>query len=100
MPSSPSHHLTEHRFDQLQLANISTGNYNVRISYCRQYSFKDGNYIFVHNNLYFTPVHLNAYFSDYDIEICEVKLHSLLFHLCYFPSTERQQVISLTSYIK
>ena len=67
--------------NQLQLANINIGNYNLGASYCRKYSFKSGMCIFVNKYLNSTPLNLNVYFSDYDIGMCEVKLHCVLSHI-------------------
>lgn len=76
-----AHHLIEHYLNQLQVANTNIHNYNLGASYCRKSSFKGGICIFVHRNLNFTTIKLNAYCSDYNTEICAVKLHSILPHI-------------------
>jgi len=59
----------------------------------------EGGVFFVHKNLIFTTVNLNSFCSDYDIEICAVKLLSLLSHICLF-STKTRYYLSFDIVLK
>jgi hypothetical protein len=77
-------YLTEHHINKLELPKINIDSYNPGASYCRNCSFKNRVCIFVHKNVYFTAVKLNAYCCAYGIAICAVTLHFVLYCICVF----------------
>ena len=74
--------ITKHHLRHEELAAFHVENYVLGSSYCRQLKLKGGVCIFVQNNLRFTPLNVDEYCVDQDIEVCAIHLHSTHNKLC------------------
>ena len=73
---------TEHHLTVPELQTIHIDNYILSTYYCRRQALKGGVCIFVNKNLTFSPINLENYCVDKDIEVCAVQLHKFNKKLC------------------
>jgi exonuclease III len=70
--------LSEHHLKQLELDQIHLEGYKLASSYCRKSLEKGGVCIFAHKNLNCLNINCNKYCREQDIEVCALKLESVL----------------------
>jgi hypothetical protein len=68
--------ISEHHIKYPEINNIVMENYMIGASFCRHYATKGGTCIFILNNLKFDRVNLNKYCTDFDIELCAVRIQN------------------------
>jgi hypothetical protein len=80
------HHLKE---EEINITRINC--YNLGASYCKKTRKFGGVGIFVHNTLPCTPIDLNEYCNEQDLEACALKFKSLTRCFVYCAYTDHQQ---------
>jgi hypothetical protein len=66
--------LTEHHLKNEETENVKLSQYTLGTKFCRQKYSHGGVCIFVPNNIQFSPITLDQYSKEKDIEICALKL--------------------------
>jgi hypothetical protein len=72
----------EHHLKLFELDQINLGGYKLGATYCRKFIEYGGVCIFVHKNLNYLNINLSKYCKDQDIEVCALKLDSIILNIC------------------
>jgi hypothetical protein len=90
--------LTEHHLNSTELNSIVIDNYKLGAKYCRKTTRNGGMCIFLLNCLNFVTLNIEADCSDFDIELCSIKIQSDLLYI-YTLSVYRAPSGNFTNFI-